>query len=432
MRRAAIRPLPAITLQNAMRTQFSSLLLLTFLTSGHAAAEDIAAPQNELGQLEQQLTLSAEEQARIKADVEEAQADQEAISARLVIIGKTIQSQEAAIGQAESKIKSLQKKAVVIRADLAAKQDVLSELLAGLQRLEQNPPPALVVEPDDVLAALRGAMMFGAIVPELRGEAEKLAFTLAELEDTKTRLETEKTALARSTEALKVSQAELDGLIDKKKQLVSEGAAKLNAEKERNAELADKAQNLKQLIADLEAARKREETAAAKKMAAEEIEKKRQQDLLSRPRIAFTQTKRKLEYPAQGKIVMKFGDSDGLGGKLRGVAIATLDEARVMAPADGKIEFAGPFRSYGQLIILNAGEGYLVLLAGMGDITTEIGQTVRAGEPLATMGRGPSSVTLLGDQVQEKRPVLYIELRKNGDAIDSSPWWIGGTKEAMR
>jgi murein hydrolase activator len=71
-------------------------------------------------------------------------------------------------------------------------------------------------------------------------------------------------------------------------------------------------------------------------------------------------------------------------------------------------------------------------LAGMGDITTEIGQTVRAGEPLATMGRGPSSVTLLGDQVQEKRPVLYIELRKNGDAIDSSPWWIGGTKEAMR
>ncbi len=415
-----------------MKPVLPSLLLLTLLTMPSAMAEDAQAPQTELGQVEQQLTLSAEEQARIKAEAEEAQADQEAISARLVIIGKTIQSQEAGIGQAESKIKSLQKKAVLIRADLAAKQDVLSELLAGLQRLEQNPPPALVVEPNDVLAALRGAMMFGAIVPELRGEAEKLAARLAELEDTKTRLESEKLALAQSTQALKGSQAELDGLIEKKKQLVTDAASRLKAEKQRNADLAGKAQNLKQLIADLEEARKREEAVAAKKMAAEEAEKKRQQDLLSKPRIAFSETRKKLEYPAQGKIVMKFGDSDGLGGKLKGVAVATLDEARVMAPADGKIEFAGPFRSYGQLIILNAGEGYLVLLAGMRDITAEIGQTVRAGEPLATMGRGPSSVTLLGDQVQEKRPVLYIEFRKNGDAIDSSPWWTGGTKEAMK
>jgi murein hydrolase activator len=73
-----------------------------------------------------------------------------------------------------------------------------------------------------------------------------------------------------------------------------------------------------------------------------------------------------------------------------------------------------------------------VLLAGMSQITAEIGQTVRAGEPLATMGSGPSSVTLLGDQVHDKRPVLYIEFRKNGDAIDSAPWWIGGMKEASR
>ena len=75
------------------------------------------------------------------------------------------------------RILKLAKEEIILRADLAEKQEVLSELLAGLQRLEQNPPPALVVEPDDVLAALRGAMMFGTIVPELRGEAEILART---------------------------------------------------------------------------------------------------------------------------------------------------------------------------------------------------------------------------------------------------------------
>ena len=106
--------------------------------------------------------------------------------------------------------------------------------------------------------------------------------------------------------------------------------------------------------------------------------------------------------------------------------------AQVTAPVDGKVEFAGPFRSYGQLLILNPGEGYLVLLAGMSQISAEIGQTVRAGEPLGTMGDGPSSVTLLGDQVQEARPVLYIEFRNNGEAVDSAPWWIGGMKEARK
>jgi len=104
----------------------------------------------------------------------------------------------------------------------------------------------------------------------------------------------------------------------------------------------------------------------------------------------------------------------------------------VTAPADGKVEFAGPFRSYGQLLILDAGEGYLVLMAGMKEISADIGQTVRAGEPVGIMGKGPSSVTLLGDQIQEARPVLYVEFRKNGEAVDSAPWWIGGTKEAFK
>jgi murein hydrolase activator len=408
--------------------------VLAFFCASHslAAAEGVDAQQSQLGEVERQITLSAGEQARIKDGVAEARADQEAISAKLVILAKTVQSQEASIGQAEAKIKALEKKAVLIRSGLAAKQDVLSALLAGLQRLEQNPPPALVVAPDDVLSALRGAMMFGTIVPELREEAERLARELAELEDTKTRLESERMALAQSTRTLKEAQGELDLLIEKKKQFVAEGASKLAAEKQRNEELAGKVQSLKQLIAELDEARKREAEETARKLKVEEAEKRRQSELLSRPRTAFAGNLRKLDYPAQGQILQRFGDADGLGGKLRGLAIASREAARVTAPADGKIEFAGSFRSYGQLIILNAGQGYLVLLAGMGDITAQLGQTVRAGEPVATMGRGPSSVTLLGDQVREKRPVLYIEFRKNGDAIDSSPWWIGGMKEAMR
>jgi septal ring factor EnvC (AmiA/AmiB activator) len=112
------------------------------------------------------------------------------------------------------------------------------------------------------------------------------------------------------------------------------------------------------------------------------------------------------------------------------VALATRDGAQVTAPADGHVEFSGPFRSYGQVLILNVGGGYHVLLAGLGQVTAQTGEFLRAGEPVGQMASGPSSVTLLGDVVGDKRPVLYIEFRNSADAIDSTPWWIGGTQEA--
>mgnify|MGYP000597245452 FL=1 len=112
------------------------------------------------------------------------------------------------------------------------------------------------------------------------------------------------------------------------------------------------------------------------------------------------------------------------------VSTFTLDGREVTTPADGKVEFAGPFRSYGQVVILNPGGGYRLLLAGMDKITASVGEFLRAGEPVGEMGSGPASVTLFGDVVPDGRPVLYIEFRDGTEAIDSGPWWIGGLKEA--
>ncbi len=407
-------------------------LALCLAAAPLAAQEQAADPAAELGAIQQQMTLSAEEQSRIAAEMAEAEQDQEAISKKLVQIARTIQQQEQSISEAEAKIIKLKKQEVVIRSDLASREEELSALLAGLQRLEQNPPPALVVEPKDVLAALRGAMMFGAIVPEMRGVAEKLAAKLAELETIRTDLEGERQKMAEDVVNLKSSRLELGGLTEQKKKLLSEHGGKLADEKARTKALADKAKDLQQLLTSLAEERKRAEAEQAKQMAAAEAERQRQAELAARPKVAFSQRLKQLEYPAQGQIVRRFGENDGLGSNLRGFAVATRAEAQVTAPADGKVEFSGPFRSYGQLLILDAGEGYLILLAGMERITSEMGQTVRAGEPVAMMGKGPSSVTLLGDRMQETRPVLYIELRKNGDAVDSAPWWIGGMREASK
>ena len=397
-----------------------------------AAAQTPLPQENALGSVEQELSSSAATVEKIKRDIAAAIQEQEQISDKLIAIAKTIQSQETAITAAEERILALRKEDIVLRSDLAEKQEILSELLAGLQRLEENPPPALVVEPNDVLAALRGAMMFGTLVPELRAEAEVLARKLTRLDRIRQAVEKEKAILGTSIINLKTAQLDLDQLVTQKKQLVFEGAGKLDSERRRAAELAEKAKTLKQLIADLAAVKEKQEALKTKEVRALEAEKKRQEQALLKPSLAFSNAKGHLEYPVQGQILKRFGQDDGLGSELRGLAVATRPQAQIIAPADGRVEFAGPFRSYGQLLILNAGEGYLVLMAGMKEISAGIGQSVRAGEPVGIMGKSPSSVTLLGDQIQEARPVLYIEFRKNGEAVDSAPWWIGGTKEAFK
>ncbi|MBC8038295.1 MAG: peptidoglycan DD-metalloendopeptidase family protein [Rhizobiales bacterium] len=405
-------------------------LAASLLLAVVAARAETADQAQELSTVEQQLQSSKANQEIIAAGIDAAIREQEEISAKLVAISQRIQAAETSISGSEEELLKLNREQVTILASLGEKQDVLSELLAGLQRLEQNPPPALVVEPNDVLAALRGAMMFGTIVPELREEADGLARDLARLEQLRGAITTRRVAIRAEIAGLEASLTDLTRLIERKKELVVSGNTDLASERQRARQLAGQAKNLKQLMESLAAERARTEAKRVKQAAAEEISRRKKEAALRQPRMAFAGIRGKLAFPAQGQIIKRFGEGDGLGGSILGTAIATRDNAQVTAPADGHVEFAGPFRSYGEVLILNPGGGYHILLAGMGTITAGTGEFLRAGEPVGQMGSGPSSVTLLGEGVPDSRPVLYIEFRNNTEAIDSGPWWIGGMKEA--
>jgi septal ring factor EnvC (AmiA/AmiB activator) len=109
---------------------------------------------------------------------------------------------------------------------------------------------------------------------------------------------------------------------------------------------------------------------------------------------------------------------------LKGISLQTREEARITAPADGWVVYAGPFRSYGQLLIINAGGGYHILLAGMSRIDVSLGQFVLAGEPIAVMGSLAASGSSGKDSL---RPVLYVEFRKDGRPVDPGPWWAAAS-----
>jgi septal ring factor EnvC (AmiA/AmiB activator) len=148
------------------------------------------------------------------------------------------------------------------------------------------------------------------------------------------------------------------------------------------------------------------------------------------PAIAFASLRGQLPIPVNGTKLKEFGAPDGNGGNEKGLSIATAGGAQITSPADGWVVYAGPFRSYGQLLILNAGGGYHLLLAGMERISVDLGQFVLAGEPVAVMGSSAHIASILA--TGSSQPVLYVEFRKDGVPVDPGPWWASGEGEKVR
>jgi septal ring factor EnvC (AmiA/AmiB activator) len=144
-----------------------------------------------------------------------------------------------------------------------------------------------------------------------------------------------------------------------------------------------------------------------------------------KPAIPFHQARAQLPLPAQGKRVLGFGDKTQFGGQSKGIVIETRHGAQITSPSDGWVVYAGPFRSYGQLLIINAGNGYHVLLAGMSQIDVQLGQFVLTAEPVGSMAAAPKPV------IQDNAPVLYVEFRKEGRPIDPDPWWAEGVQKVQ-
>jgi murein hydrolase activator len=383
----------------------------------------------ELKTVTRQLEQAREQEQAVASQLTVLESEAAAVSRSLAETAARIQSREAMVTAGEDQLRQIEAEEQELLAGIARRQSALSELLAGLQRLEANPPPPFVTRPDDALSALRGAMLFGAIVPALEAETAALARQLARIENLRAQRANQQRELTRHLDRLAVARAELKDLHGRKLALMANARERLEAERRRSSELATRAMTLRELLADLTEERRREEV---EQRSAEEEAERRRLELLNRPRVAFTEMQGQIKFPAQGQRLREYGQENGFGGHSKGLYIATRKLAQVTAPADAEIEFAGEFRSYGQLLILNVGEGYHVLLAGLGKLSAEAGQALRAGEPIGSMGEAPARGTLIGDRLDDPRPILYVEFRKDGSAIDPSAWWVGSRKEARR
>jgi septal ring factor EnvC (AmiA/AmiB activator) len=401
-----------------------------------APAEPVSAEERErkaaeLRRLEEALAASGEARRRLEAEIGELRTDRARLAAALVDTTGRVRAAEERAQGLERRLVALTGSEAAIRRSLDARRGVIVEVLAALQRMGRRPPPAVLARPEDILEAIRTTMLLGAVLPELRQEAETLAADLAELVRLREAIARDRETLAREAATLTQERQRLETLVAARQERLVAAERSAGSERERAAQLGSQAQTLKDLIDRME----RESTAAAR--AAEEARRateaqtretrERFAALAFRdparlaPKIPFQEARGLLPTPVSGEVVRAFGAPDGVGGNTRGISFSTRPGAIVSSPADGWVAFAGPFRSFGRLLIINAGGGYYLLLAGMDQINVEVGQFVLAGEPVATMGAAQAASPAAGAATTD--PVLYVEFRKDGGSIDPSPWW---------
>lgn len=428
------------------------------------------ASKDALRGIETDIEKSGFEQRRLTYEIENLSTEAQGLRAALIDAARKVREAEERLAEQERSLEALGKQEAALRRSLQARERVTGEVLAAMQRIGRKPPPALLVAPEDVLSAMRAAILLGAVLPEMRDEAMILIADLRTLTELRRQSAVATEQLRRERDGIATERTRMAALVEARQSQIALSKEQLEQEKARVATLTREARSLRDLISRseneivgnaraVEIARRAPAPKSTTVVASLRPDATREPVRLQ-PRQSFAERRGQMPLPASGTILRQFGQPDGLGGAERGITISSNPNAVVTAPADGWVHFAGPYRGYGHLLIINAGNGYHVVLAGMDRLSVEIGQFVLAGEPLGFLGATPAlsqaeaakkagGATGEGGQsaapapnssaapnpasgLGVSRPALYVEFRKDGSPVDPSPWWSSQLAEKAR
>jgi septal ring factor EnvC (AmiA/AmiB activator) len=426
-----------------------------------------AAPGSELEEIEGAIEERRQRDQDLENQAEQVTLDIAKVRAQIIDAAAAVQNQERRTTDAEREIDEIDRRYAERQASFERHSKDLQSTLAALALLARSPPDSLIAKPGEWRETVLGVRLLDDVVPELKARADLAAAdaaALATLRDARMRGQVELTA---AKEELSAERERVQRLLERKSSMQAALVAERRALTAEIAGLAAEAADVRDLIDRLamarieERARKANEAAErAVKAALEEAADGSLREDERVPNVARAQepataaegavttgvpddTTRSgsaeiaprlaalppavdkrpplvssLPYPAHGDIVAKFNQRMDDGQPSLGLSIATRGRAQVVATRDGQVVFAGEFRGYGQLLIIEHDGGYHTLLSGFSRIDSAVGQGVVAGEPVGTMGTGVDSPT-----------ILYVEIRHNRQPIDPIPWLIAGDRK---
>lgn len=379
--------------------------------------------KSDLARMEKQMAEQDAESKRLAKQAAEITEEVKTLSANIVKYAKVIQNNEDKISSMEQELEQLQQDLKAAEASFTLEDEHLIKTLSALQNLALKPTESLFVQPLTPVEIIRSAMLLRETVPHLEESANRIKAQLDKIEKQKKQVETQVEKIKRQKKQMEEEHAELKSMMKRKSALRNSIENKSEEAKKKVSKLAVQAQDIRDLLDKLEKQRlekQRQEQEAERKRLAEEKRKKKEEekqraDLIKfKPQSIkeigenFIKAKGKLPLPARGQIVTRYGEETAKGVTSKGIIVETRPQAQVVAPFDGNVIFAGPFRGYGNVIIIEHGKGYLSLMAGLDTVDCELGQMLLAGEPIGLMPEDDSK--------------LYVEIRKDNHPINPLTW----------
>ncbi len=403
-------------------TRFAAALLLALSLSGAAPAlAQSGREERELADVEKQLKERRNAETRLRDEAKARDKEVAALRHRMIEAADALQGAERRIADINKETLRLESEEKDLSASLAAQQSSLGDALAALQSIERARPPALLVSPEDAAHAARTAMLLADVTPQIEARAAALKETLSRHADVREALEKERADYEQTNTEVAQRRGLLADLLQQKQQERRTAERLAKAAQSETAALAARADSLRGILNRLEklarvvAPRRKPPPPAGGRLLpggradapATAIARRE----AYRPAKAFAGARGALKAPIAGNVIGRFGAARPEGGKYEGLRYAAGSGALVTAPFEGSVSFARQWGPIGNLIVLDVGGGYHILLLGVGAFLVEEGQTVKAGEPVAAMSGTAAE--------------LDLEIRKNGDPVNPSLWLSG-------
>lgn len=419
------------------RLFYSGLLAATLvLLQKPLYATDVS--EAEVKAMEEQALAQRMEHKKLQAQALQISLELTKIKDEMIKAAQKLQNDEEKTTKMENELAVLEQQLNEAQTAFNRENKNLIKTLSSLQNLALHPNQALLVQPLSPLEMLRSALLLQKAVPYLSANAQKIK---ADLEDLNARQQKVKNQLEKvkiQKDSLAKQQAAMQKMSTQKNKMRQQIEGESQRTREQAERLSSQASDLRDLWEKIEHEReiKRRRDEEIRRAAREREEKARQAYLDEQRRkirvetvednakkgsnfakasssaglTGFSSARGKLAKPARGTVITSYGEELSKGVTSKGMLIKTRPSAQVIAPYDGSVVFAGPFKGYGNLIIIDHGQSYMLLLAGMASVDAEPGQLVLAGEPVGIMPDGDKAK-------------LYLEIRKDKRPINPEPWF---------
>jgi murein hydrolase activator len=376
-----------------------SLIFLTLCLSlpSYRSAFGQSSAEQELKRLEAEKATREKRVGALVDNANKAAVDAENLRRRLVAAAGARDRLEREVESTEIRLIRMRRSEREAAAKLMANRSALEDVVIALIAMERDRPPALAVRPDNAAEAARAAILMGEVAPILQGRARQAAQDIVALRNLRQTILMQNDRYRDANNRLQSARQTIGVLIEQRRALQARLLRDAQTERGRIAEIVRRAGDLRDLVTRLGGS-------------LPGIGDNRQ---TQGPAFAsgFERAQGQVAYPAVGNVVVRYGARLEEGGRSEGLTIRTRRAAQVVSPYDGEVEFSGPFRSYGRVLIINVGNGYHVVLAGLASTFAEAGQEVLAGEPIGEMANDTRII-----------PDLYMEVRQASEPRDPALW----------